>query len=391
MRTCPSCKRAAWPDTTAGGKVLTGKRTCSQCKAGIALTSPKPDSTDEAEQAGIRVVSIHRFATVAGYGRETLAARQIIDRHRRDIQHHRLAPRLPSNPTDDDRILFTCACCGKATAHLDGREGRLDGNGLMRVEVEEIEPRTGLIQTRTKLIPSAVRGLFCRACIRAYPVRFVGRMEVSKRIRFAAGFSVNAVAVEPKHRAGKRADAPPSYAYLVIDRERDPDPTWAHSGDSSWIHTGISRQHQSFCMCPDCFHVHTEPETRPIGVALARGAADYRLYTYGRHVERRSERLTPVGRLRQLSRILWTIVDSSALVGSRPIPDPRPVCPPMPELPCNWVDPVWTYETTTSGDTVRVRRHIPPCEQPGPAPNPRVTCHHGLPLGQCALCAKMKR
>lgn len=367
--TCPACSRHDWPSA------IRGRRTCPKCRARLALT------VDGA-------IVIDSEPILPATGRAASAdIRRIVARDRAEKRRAIDAPELVAGD-----IRLTCANCNRLTSVLTGIEGRLKGDG--RLTVERVEEHFGILITREIKIPCDVRGVFCRDCIRAYPVRPIGRMQVSsnpddptgKRIRFSLGYHVTATQNPLKHRGGRKADASPTFTYHV-EREVDPDPTWAHSGDSAWIHTSISRQHQSFCMCPECFHVHAEPESRPIGATLARGMAEYRLYTYGRHVERRKERLQPTGTLRQLPRILWTVLDASALIDSRPIPDIRPISPPMPELP-HWEDPTWRYETTTSGDSIRVRRHIPTCAQPGPAPNPRVTCKHGLPSGQCALCAK---
>ena len=372
MSSCPACSRHEWPPT------VRGRRTCPRCRARLALTVDA-------------IVIIDAEPILPATGRAAgVDLRRIVARDRAERRRALDAPELL---TGDIRL--TCANCNHLTSVLTGLDGHLKGDG--RMTVERVEEHFGVLITREVKIPCDVRGVFCRECVRSYPVRPVGRMRVGdnpddplgKRLRFSLGYDTTQEQTPVKHRPGRKADAPPTYR-IKVTRVVDPDPTWAHTGDSSWISTSISQEHQrGHCVCPACSSViRYTPEVMPTATGLARGIAEYRLNVFSRQIERRRERLTPSGILRPLPRIAYCIIDVRALVGSQPIPDPRPTTPPMPELPRDWVDLVWRYETTAAGDTVRIRRHIPPCVQPGPAPNPRVVCRHGLPIGQCALCLK---
>ena len=362
--TCPECKLHDWPDT------IRGQRHCPQCHAVIALT-----------KMGIRTV---RKQVWYRHG------------HKRVTQSEYFTVKTLQGIVT--RVAMRCVMCGGETDILHSIDGRIDQDGVKRASRqtgwEQSGPQDLIPATEDRYIPQTIRGRICLTCAVKYQAVEVGRenLRPAPNVRIGPFPHWNTRQQNFDEANGQANWAGQNRALCGISAEPALPPMLnTRFVVGKHVHDNEASYHSDMCGCPTCMRTAVGDEVMPVLTGLAHGAAEYRLYVFGRQVERRAERLRTTGTLRQLPRILWTILDSSALVGSRPIPDPRPVCPPMPTLPRNWVDPIWAYEMTTSGDTVRVRRHIPPCVQSGPAPNPRVACRHGLPLGQCALCAKTKR
>lgn len=226
---CPTCKLGEWPDITRGRRVCPNCLSTVRCTkdgAFVAANQPHRFSTNNNRRyrAKLRARDEHRLRRLAGIRKE-------------------FDPRVISQ----DGII-SCSCCEHPTTILDSVDGRLDGNGLMRVDIE-VE-HNGIILTESRVIPQNVRGRFCRQCVLAYPVRPIGRMAVGDEhtpgeFRFNLDARQHTAELRPfRKRSGhtqKGADrlrysaTPSTWMFAFDPRDVDPDPTWAHSGDPSWL------------------------------------------------------------------------------------------------------------------------------------------------------------
>lgn len=175
MKTCPACSEHSWADDVLGTK------SCPQCRARVNL---KPGAITEAPRA-FRVV--HR----------------------------------PTNKKRDSipvKGKVLCAACGKPSPLGDSYDGAVETDGTMMVSVQvgwRLIGETFHPATEQRYIPRRLRGMFCRHCMVHLPWKPVGRMETPKDEKAESILS------------DVRTNGLP--------RELDPDPTWAHSKDSTWL------------------------------------------------------------------------------------------------------------------------------------------------------------
>ena len=215
---CPSCGIGFWKSKARG------IRTCPHCAATLRLT-----------RHGIAVKAVaprHTFKRAGGRNYASMAK-----------------ARVYTVPDRSGKV--ACANCAKPTAFLDSIDGRLDGDGLMKIEFER--EVSGVVLTETLTIPQNVRGRFCPACVRKYPVRPIGRMAVAPTSRFTLDYPMTAelTPFKPKGRGRSHitrklgseqvkgrlkapAGAPETWRYKV-EKDKDPDPTWAHTFDATWL------------------------------------------------------------------------------------------------------------------------------------------------------------
>ena len=175
MKTCPACETHSWTDDVLGTKV------CPQCKARVNL---KPGGVTEAPKA-FRV--IHR----------------------------------PSK-LNRDKVLVNgkvlCACCARPFPLADTLEGCIEGDGTRLVNVQvgwRLIGETFHPATEERRIPKSLRGQICIPCMNKFQGRQVGKVAVPRDERAESILS------------DVRTNGLP--------REVDPDPTWAHTKDHSWL------------------------------------------------------------------------------------------------------------------------------------------------------------
>ena len=196
---CPACGIGLWKAKARG------IRTCPHCAATLRLT-----------RHGIAVKTVaqrHTFKRAGGRNYASMAK-----------------ARVYTVPDRSGKV--ACANCAKPTAFLDSIDGRLDGDGLMKIEIER--EVSGVVLTETLTIPQNVRGRFCPACVRKYPVRPIGRMAVAPTSRFTLDYPMTAELTPFKPRSGRKADAQETWKYKV-EKDKDPNPEWAHTFDATWL------------------------------------------------------------------------------------------------------------------------------------------------------------